>query len=246
MYSAVLRQFHRTRQRPLPPLSNAYLVSPLIAELCENWHQLHDIERALDVREIIQLGVSRRRLAQEIGFSEGLLRHLLKTLEATPSDIELAGKNAISTNELVRRTKPGYIPSTKPTQAVGATPVPDHVDLRPAYDARGGSAVILDWLWQDPVRSSWACEILEEALNVLNRAAEKGKLPRDRAPEELSVVQIIRRCRPDPNRFDLHVAMHAHWLALWVFYLIPDPSVCMDAMNMALDRAQMAGGSPNL
>jgi hypothetical protein len=63
------------------------------------------MDRALAVREIIQLGVSRRRLAPEIGFSEGLLRHLLKALEARPTDIELAGKNAISTNELVRRVR---------------------------------------------------------------------------------------------------------------------------------------------
>src|ERR1700751_1381890 len=186
MFSAVLREFHRTPQRPPRPLFNAYLVSLLIAKLRENWHQLHDIDRALAVREIIQLGVSRRRLAREIGFSEGLLRHLLKVLEASPSDIELAGQNAISTNELVRRTKPGYIARSKPDQTVFATPVPDHMDRRPLYGAAAGSAVILDWLRQDPVRSSWACEILEEALNVLNRAAETGQLPRDRAPEELS------------------------------------------------------------
>ena len=103
MSSAVLREFHRTPKRPFPPLSNPYLVTPLIENLRERWHQLHDIDRALAIREIVHLGVSRRRLALEIGFSEGLLRHLLKALDAMPSDIELAGQNVISTNELVRR-----------------------------------------------------------------------------------------------------------------------------------------------
>ena len=246
MFSAVLREFHRTPQRPPRPLFNAYLVSPLIAKLRENWHQLHDIDRALAVREIIQLGVSRRGLAREIGFSEGLLRHLLKALEAMPSDIELARQNAISTTELIRRAKPGYIARPKPDQTVFATPVPDHVAPRPAYGAAAGSAVILDWLRQDPVRSSWACEVLEEALIVLNGAAKAGALPRDRAPETMTVEEIIRRCRPEPSRFDLHVAMHAYWLSLWVFYLIPDPKLCRETVNMTLNRVRTCGHLPNL
>lgn len=105
MYSAVLREFHRIRKPALPPLSNAYIAGPLIAKLRKTWHRLHDVDRALAVREIIQLGLSRRRLALEIGFSEGLLRRLLKCLEASPSDINLARQNLISTNELARRAR---------------------------------------------------------------------------------------------------------------------------------------------
>ena len=90
MSSAVLREFHRTRQRPPRPLFNAYLVSLLIAKLRENWHQLHDIDRALAVREFIELGVSRRRLAREIGdvatarFERLMLALLLRRLAQKP------------------------------------------------------------------------------------------------------------------------------------------------------------------
>ncbi len=105
MRSSILRQFNLPPRRPLPPIASEHLVVPAISSLRENWHHLHDVDRALAVREIIQLGVSRRRLAREIGISEGLFRHLLKALEAAPSDIELARQNAISTNELVRRAR---------------------------------------------------------------------------------------------------------------------------------------------
>ena len=40
-----------------------------------------------------------------MGFSEGLFRHLLKTLKGSPADQELARQNLISTNELVRRAE---------------------------------------------------------------------------------------------------------------------------------------------
>jgi len=76
-----------------------------IAELRANWHLLHDLNRAVAVRDTIQLGVPCRRLAREMGFSEGLLRHLLKALKASPADQELARQNMISTNELVRRAE---------------------------------------------------------------------------------------------------------------------------------------------
>jgi hypothetical protein len=106
MRSSILRQFNLPPRRPLPPIASEHLVLPAISNLRKNWHHLHDVDRALAVREIVQLGVSRRRLAREMGLSEGLFRHLLKALEAEPSDIQLARQNAISTNELVRRAKP--------------------------------------------------------------------------------------------------------------------------------------------
>jgi hypothetical protein len=87
-------------EQPLP----ADAVSA-IADLREKWQLLHDLDRAAAVRNIIQLGVPRRRLAREMGFSEGLLRHLLKALKASPADQELARRNVISTNQLVRRAE---------------------------------------------------------------------------------------------------------------------------------------------
>lgn len=114
-------QLPRAPKRRLPPLSNAYPLGSLIANLRERWHLLHDIDRALAVREMIHLGVSRRRLARKMGFSEGLIRHLLMALEAAPSDLELARQNAISTNELVRRARPqrnGTLPESPVSRPV--------------------------------------------------------------------------------------------------------------------------------
>src|ERR1700740_752694 len=103
MRPIIHRQFNPPPRLPLSPIPNADILNPLISNLRESWFSFHDVDRAIAIREIIERGVSRRRLACEVGFSEGLFRHLLKALEATPSDIELARQNLISTNELVRR-----------------------------------------------------------------------------------------------------------------------------------------------
>lgn len=134
MSSAVLRQFNRPPKRPLAALANAYLVVPAITELRHSWHRLHDLDRALAIRKIIQLDVSRRRLARELGFSEGLMRHLLKALKASSADQELARRNAISTNELVRRAegRPFFRSADRqPVKAVAPAPQPKG-DQRPA------------------------------------------------------------------------------------------------------------------
>jgi hypothetical protein len=95
-------------------------VVPAIADLREKWHRLHDLDRAVAVRDIIRLGVARRRLAREMGFSEGLFRHLLKALKAPPADQELARQHVISTNELVRRAegRPLVRPAKRPSGIV--------------------------------------------------------------------------------------------------------------------------------
>jgi len=108
---------------PLPKKAEEPLPAdavPDIADLREKWHLLHDLDRGIAVRDIIQLGVTRRRLAREIGFSEGLLRHLLKALKASPADQELARRNVISTNELVRRAvgRPLVRPAKRPSGIV--------------------------------------------------------------------------------------------------------------------------------
>jgi hypothetical protein len=189
-----------------PPPSDARRIIHTISNLRENWHRLHDIDRALAVHEIIRLGVSRRRLSRELGFSEGLFRHLLKVLQASPSDLELAWQNAISTNELVRRAERRSIPPPDqalpivPATRLRSVPAPAHLpkppERRVVYDVAGSSAVILSWLKQDPVRISYAQSILEEALRKLDRASEEGTLPRDSAPLEIPIDEVIRRCRP--------------------------------------------------
>jgi transposase-like protein len=112
-----------------PPLpTNA---TTAIAALRKSWHRLHDLDRALAVRDIVQLGVSRRRLARELGFNDGTIRRLLKTLKASSADQELARQHLISTNELIRRVNRRGETSAKETPGLSESqPVPAATKLR--------------------------------------------------------------------------------------------------------------------
>jgi len=116
-----------------PPPANAERALAAIAKLRESWHRLHDLDRAVAVRDIVNLGVSRRGLARELGFSEGLMRHLLKSLDAPTADQELARRNAISTNEMVRRALGrGKTSTTEPPVAAETLPTKCSPPRRPA------------------------------------------------------------------------------------------------------------------
>jgi len=64
-----------------------------------------DLGRAEAVLGIKQSGIPIRKIAAQIGFSESLLRHLLKALRAPACDQVLAREGKISTNQLVRCAK---------------------------------------------------------------------------------------------------------------------------------------------
>jgi len=222
------------------------IVSTLISDLQAKWHTLPDFERARSVRPIIRAGLSRRSLANALNVSEGTIRGLLSVLEADPADQDLFRRGEISRNELVRRLK-GGLPSQN---IIGETPQQENRSDDSANVPERGSVnvsrLVLDWLREHPARSLNARYILREANRELTEAAEANKLPRDRAPIDMPVDEIIRRSRPTPERFEFNVAWYARWTALWAFYLTPDPNLCGNALTDALDKVLTGERSPEL
>lgn len=101
-------------------------ITSAIADLQEKWHTLHNHERALAVRPIIQAHVSRRQLAAAMGVAEGTIRNLLLILEGDPVDLESFLQGDISQNELIRRNT-SIQPICKNSEATPQPPEPKPV-----------------------------------------------------------------------------------------------------------------------
>jgi hypothetical protein len=218
----------RPRRLPkstFPPPANAQRVLSALAAIRESWQQSHDIQRAIAIRQIVDLGVSRRRLAKELGFSEGLLRHLLKSLTASPADLELAARNHISTSELVRRAVNCQRDET----------IRDFDAVRRGAMATlvRASAMFRDWLMDDPARSASALQIIDEARAELNRTAEADRLPRIPVPIGMTVEAVISRCRPERQPGESDARWYGRWAFAWMFRLTQNVDVCWTALDEA-------------
>lgn len=217
-------------------------ISNTIAQLQAGWHSLSDHDRARAVAPIIRAGVSRRQLAGSLGIAEGSIRNLLLVLEADPGDLLSFREGQISKNELIRRVRgiskrpePGSTPPKNESRRAEPEVHPK-TENHGITDPSRGCDEILCWISEDPVRNAYAAEILDEACAALVGAEERGRLPRDRAPAGMPVSEIIRRCRPDPQQFDMEVAWFGRWLALSAFHIIPSNAIRRDALNMAMER----------
>lgn len=196
-----------------------------IGELRDNWHRLHDLDRASAVRDVVQLGVSRRRLAEELGVDEKLIRRLLKTLDASGADQDLSRRNLVSTNELVRRAK-GRSASAEQRAA--------------------DTKAIVDWLRADRLRESRARLILHLSYRMVKIVERNYDLPPACPPLAAALNEAIEGCRPDPSGFSDPVHWSVTWLSTWVLHLIPGADRRMVALSKALEHFSNASGSSEL
>jgi len=80
--------------------------------------------------------------------------------------------------------------------------------------------------------------IVEEARRILAMAEQCGKLPPHKAPPDTPVAEIIERMRPPAsiNGDAGSVSWYADWLARWAFFFMPDSTVRLKAIDLALDK----------
>lgn len=186
--------------------------SPAIADLRARWHILTDLDRASALLPIIESGISRRDLAHDLNCSESLIRHLLQAVAAPPEDQELARRGAISTNELVRRTRTNSEPTTVQQQN------------RPSLCMEDGVRLILDWLHADVARKRNARWILKEVLHRLKLAESCGELPIAHLRADVDSHRVSVACRPNKDRDELDVSWYARWLLRYVVAFMADPN----------------------
>ncbi len=203
--------------------------SSSLANLKSEWHTLNDLDRGRAVFAIKQDGTRIRELARKLNCSDSLLRRLLKAIEAPIEDCLLARQLKISTSELVRRARAARTRRTDKQHEAR--------EFERAKDSIRGSKTICDWLTQERMSGAYGEQIVCEAQRDLAIAERTNQLPKDAAPADLSVAQIIRKFRPpvpttDANNF---VAWFACWLARWAFFAFTDSDVRYRALELALD-----------
>jgi len=76
-----------------------------IAELQRTWSDLHDVDRAVRITQILDAGMSGRALAQAVGCSEGLIRRLRIAADATDDEKRRARLGQLSTRQLIENVR---------------------------------------------------------------------------------------------------------------------------------------------
>ena len=90
---------------------------------------------------------------------------------------------------------------------------------------------------KEQVSGGFGEQILCEAQRKLTEAEQTNRFPKEVAPADMPVEEIIRKCKaagPTTDAVDL-VARFAYWLALWAFYAFTDSCVRYRAFELALN-----------
>ena len=202
-----------------------------ITDLQAQWHALNDLDRAKAILAIIHSdNISQRKLATLLNCSASLIRHLLLAAQARPEDRALARRGEISTRELKRRSTATTTRRTKMHH--------EALELERTKAALQGCKEILEWLVSEKIGRPYGEQVIGEARLQLAYAEQNDRLPRGTAPADMTRAEIIVRCRPaKPPTDEMNsMALYARWLALWVFYAMPDPRIRDQAIELALSN----------
>lgn len=190
----------------------------------------HDVDRARAIAALRRSGAVIRRIASALGFSEATLRHLLWTLNASAEDQDLARRNQISTNELVRRAK-----HAKRRQELERE---ESAQRAQEHRIRDAAASICDWLTATKFAGPTCELIVEEARREFAERERIGNLPQHPIHPLPTLDALIDRCKPttpDPGGA-ASVTWHAQWLVRWSFFAFPDPYVRDSALQIAAEK----------
>lgn len=203
-----------------------------ISQLKLKWSQRSDVDRALAVAAIRRSGTSIRQIARELERSESTLRHLLKTLEASADDQDLARRKQISTSELIRR---GQVASLKRAEQHR-----EMLEIKREESARKAADLICNWICEQHICGPDGELIIDEVRSKLDTLKDAGLRPHPLLARyrNSTMTQIIELSRPtEQANDDLPIDAHyVTWLLIWVCAAFPDAQVRDKALELALKR----------
>jgi transposase-like protein len=165
-----------------------------ISQLKSEWLQLADVDRALAVAAIRRSGTSIRQIARELGQRESGLRRILKTLDASPNDQDLARNKQISTSELIRR---GQTANLQHAEQEGQV-----LQSKLARSTRKGSDLICNWICEQQISGPDGEFIIEEVRREFATRDQLDKLPEYPKRAAPPLPELIRRCKPERPKDD--------------------------------------------
>ena len=201
-----------------------------ISQLKSKWLQLSDVDRAHAVAAIRRSGVFIREIARGLDSNDSNLRRLLKTLDASLDDQDLARRKQISTNELIRRGQ-----ATKLQRAERQR---ETTEIKRTKSAHKGADLICNWIAQMQLHGpSWEL-IIEEVRRKLDEMERAGFQAPVLKRRDLKITQIIELSRPAEQAYvELPIdAFYVMWLLIWVCAAFPEAKVRDKALDLALAR----------
>jgi hypothetical protein len=194
------------------------------------WLQLADVDRALAVAAIRRSGASIRQIARELGPNESNLRHLLKTLDGSLEDQDLARRGQISTTELIRRGQAANMQR--------AAQKDQELLSKRARSTRRGTDLICDWICEQQISGPDGELIIEEVRREFatrNQLNKNPEYPKRAAPPLPELIKRRRPERPLPKD-ESSIDWYHEWLFRWSFFAFRDAVVRDQALEKALER----------
>ena len=201
-----------------------------VSELQTEWKNLHDLDRAIAVRDLHHSGIPIRRIASQLQKSEASLRRLLKMLNAPAVDRLLFRKEKITGNELVRRAEAAGLRRAARRR--------ESIEQKRKRQTLKAADHISKWLLETQLNGP-NCEMIVDEVRrefAMREADKSLPLP---PTVSLPVAEIIRRSRPpeltEDNKIDI-VGWFAQWLCRWSFFAFSDEEIRDNALDIALAR----------
>ena len=204
--------------------------SSSISELKSRWTQLSDVDRAHAVAAIRRSGASNRQIALGLDLNESNLRRLLKSLDASQEDQNLAQQKQISTNELIRRGQAAKLKRAEQQREM--------LEIKRTRSAFKGADQICRWIYEQQISGPDGESIIEEVRREFAMRDQDGSLPAIPNKALSPLEELILRCRPEkafPNDAS-SVSWYHEWLFRWTYYAFPDPIVRDMALEQALEQ----------
>jgi transposase-like protein len=204
-----------------------------VSDLRSRWHLLCDLDRARAVEIIHENGMSLSELAPKLNCSASLLSYLLRASRAPVEDRELARSGAISTRELVRRSRTsGTRLKTRQHEAI------EFEHQRAVVQA---SKAIVAWLSDEDVQSDSRIKVIEQAAMLLTTITESDLGDLNALLPDLPLKEVMQLFRPHERATSesSRTARYAKWLALWTHHGIPDNRMCSAALEAAANELRL-------
>ena len=201
-----------------------------ISQLKSKWLQLSDVDRAHAVAAIRRSGVFIREIARGLDSNDSNLRRLLKTLDASLDDQDLARRKQISTNELIRRGQAANLKRAEQHR--------NKLEIKHTRSACKGADQICSWICEQQISGPDGELIIEEVRREFAMRDQDGSLPALPNKAVPPLKELIQRCRPEkafPNDAS-SVSWYHEWLFRWTYYAFPDPIVRDMALEHALEQ----------
>lgn len=199
-----------------------------ISELQTEWSSLHELDRAVAVRDLHNSGIPNRKIADQLHKPESSLRRLLEMLDAPVVDRLLFRQGKITGNELVRRSRAAGLQRAARQR--------EDLKLQRETQTLKAADRISKWLLETHMNRPNREMIVNDARQDFHTKTPAELCP-IRVPPGTPIDRIIEQTRPPDRHDSIDIAgWYTAWLCCWTSLAFPDPDIRDNAIDIALQQ----------